>query len=131
MDTQPTIEIPPISIDDFDFSKVSLSYDRESDTLMVHLVPRGEPGISVAIDDHLLVRLDRTRQRVLGLQIEGFLISVVRRQAKMLDGLDVAELRGITLEEVAGLRREIGADVRKTETVRKVFNWLSHSQNAA
>ena len=31
----PTIEIPPISIKDIDLSKVLLSYDHESDTLMV------------------------------------------------------------------------------------------------
>lgn len=54
---------------DFDLLTAFLSYNRESDTLMVHLVPR---------------------------------------YPHLLNALEVAELRGITLEEVARLRRDIG-----------------------
>lgn len=102
---------PPVSLGDLDLSAVVLSYDRESDTLMVPLHGRGEPGIRVVIDDHFLVRLDRRRERVVGFQIEGFLASVVRQHLQFLDALDVADLRGITLEGAARLRRALVSNV--------------------
>lgn len=127
VNARPTIELPPISMKEVDLSKAFLSFDRESDTLMIHLLPRGEPGITVFLDDHYAVRLDRSQKRLLGFQIEGFLIAVVREQPALLDALDVAELRGITLEEIALLRREIGAEQRKAETIEEVFNRLAHA----
>lgn len=127
----PTIEIPPISMKDIDLSNAFLSYDRESDTLMVHLVPRGEPGITVFVDDHYAVRLDRTRKRLLGFQVEGFLIAVVRQQPALLDALDVAELRGITPEEIAHLRREIGVEHRKAGAIAEVLNRIAHRSGGA
>lgn len=110
----PTIEIaiPGLSVDDLDLRRVVVTYDRESDTLMLHFSGRGHPGVSVVIDDDLYVRLDRDRTRVLGLQIEGFLSRVAHERPELLDLLDVAELRGITLEQIARLRREIGHEQR-------------------
>jgi len=61
--------------------------------------------------------MDRDRRRVIALQIEGFLASVVRDHPALLDALDLAELRGITQDEVALLRREIAAGTQRRASV--------------
>lgn len=108
---------------ELNLNAVVVTYDRESDTLLLHFDGRGQPGISVVGNDALYIRYDRERKRVLGLQIEGFLARVAPRHPAMLDVLDVAELRGISLEEVARLRRGIGTEQRKQAAVGEV---LSH-----
>ena len=99
----------------FDPTHVVFSYDRESDTLMIHFYGRGLRGVSVHVQDGWYVRKDRDRQRVIGLQIEGFLARVVREDPWLLDALDLAELRGISLEEVARLRREMALERRERD----------------
>jgi hypothetical protein len=94
------------ALEEIAIDQAVLTYDHESDSLLLHQTGRGQPGISVLVDDHLYARLDRERTKVIGLQIEGFLASVARERPELLDALDVAELRGISLEEVARLRRE-------------------------
>jgi hypothetical protein len=103
---------PKPALSDVDLARVLVTYDRESDTLMIHFAERGRPGISVVADADVYLRLDRERRSVLGLQIEGFLARVARERPELLDLLDVADLRGISLEDVARLRREIGAEER-------------------
>ena len=103
---------------------VVVTYDRESDTLMLHFAGRGQPGVSIVADDDLYIRYDRERKRVLGLQIEGFLAGVAPRHPALLDVLDVldvADLRGISLEEVARLRRGFGSEQRKQAAVGEVL----------
>jgi hypothetical protein len=119
--TTEQVATPELRIEDIDLSRVVVSYDRESDTLMLHLRGRGQPGISVVADEDVYVRLDRDRKQVLGSQTEGFLARVARERAQLLDALDVAELRGISLEEVARLRREMGAAQRKQAAVGEVI----------
>jgi len=123
--------LPRISIDDLNLAAVSMNYDRESDTLMLHLTDIPEPGISIVVDDHLLVRMDRERQRVLGFQIEGFLAYVVQRHPRLLDALDAADLRGISFEEVTRLRRTIVPDHSKAEAVEEVMSWITQPGHAA
>lgn len=109
-----------------DLGQVVISYDRESDTLMLFLDGRGEPGVTVPVDDHLLLRMDRDRMRVIAVQLEGFLASVVRDRPTLLDALDLAELRGITPAEVVRLHRELAADrTRRASVVSDVIGQLS------
>ena len=115
------VATPELRVEDIDLSRVVVSYDRESDTLMLHLRGRGQPGISVVADDGFYVRLDRDRKQILGFQIEGFLARVARERPELLDALDVAELRGISFKEVARLRREIGTVQRKQAAVGEVI----------
>lgn len=115
-------EAPPLTIDTLDLSRVIVTYDHESDTLMLHFAGRGQPGVSVVAGDDLYVRYDRDRKRVLGLQIEGFLARVAPRRPALLDVLDVADLRGISLEEVARLRRGFGTEQRKQAAVGEVLD---------
>ncbi len=64
------------------------------------------------IQDGWYVRKNRDRRRVIGVQIEGFLARVVREDPWLLDALDLAELRGISLEEEARLRRDVAQERR-------------------
>lgn len=122
--------MPPISLDTLDLGKVVLSYDRESDTLMIHLHGRGQPGVSRHVTDEFMIRLGRDRQTVLDFQIEHFLSRVVHEHPKLLDVLDIAELRGITIEEVARLRRDV-ASTQKRETIAEVIAEFSPFDPAA
>jgi len=113
---------PEFEVGPLDLGATIVSYDRESDTLMLHLFGRGRPGISVVVGDYLYLRMDRERKQVFGFQIEGFLSHVVRRRPELLDALDVAELRGITLEEVATLQRQMATEQRKRAAVGQVIS---------
>lgn len=114
----PNIDLasPRLTIDDVDLHQVVVPCDRESDTLMIHSFGRGRPGVSVAVDDDLHLRLDRDRTRVLGMQIEGFVSRVSHERSELLDLLDSADLRGISLEQLARRRREVGNE-RRTQAV--------------
>jgi hypothetical protein len=81
---------------------IAYSYDRASDTMMVHFFGTPRPAVSIAIDnsdDALYVRLDRAADEVVGLQIEGFLTSFIVRHPDWADTLLIARLRGITREQ--------------------------------
>ena len=81
---------------------VAFSYDRDSDTMMVHFFGAPRPAVSISIDDPddaLYVRLDRTADEVVGLQIEGFIARFIGRHPEWADTLTIARLRGITRKE--------------------------------
>ena len=73
-------DLPAIDAIGVDASRIVIGYDRDSDTLMVFLNGRGEPGVAVSVDDHRLLRTDRGRTRVITLQIEGVLAAFVWRE---------------------------------------------------
>jgi hypothetical protein len=90
---------------------VASSYDRDSDTMMVHFfgAPRSAVSISIDdLDDALYVRLDRAADEVVGLQIEGFMAQFMISHPDLADILSVARLRGIIRGEAvaAALARE-------------------------
>lgn len=58
-----------------DPTDVTFSYDRDSDSLMVHFFGDPRPTVSIPIDDPvdaLYIRLNLAADEVIGLQIEGF-----------------------------------------------------------
>jgi hypothetical protein len=84
---------------------VSVSYDRDSDTLMLHLGGRPRAATSVPIErasrTAFFVRLDRASDEIVGFQIEDFTASFLEDHPELADTLNDADLRGITQEEVA------------------------------
>lgn len=96
-------------IDRLDPSAVVFSYDHDSDTLMVHLTDRGRPGVSVPVAQGWMLRLDRETDELIGIQIEGVLARAARTHPRLLGVLDLAELRGITPDEIDRVRREVAA----------------------
>lgn len=73
-------DLPAIDAIGVDASRVVVSDDRDSNTPMVFLNVRGEPGDAGSMDDHRLLRTDRGRTRVITLQIEGVLAAFVWRE---------------------------------------------------
>ncbi len=113
-----------------DAEKVFVSYDRESDSVTVHLFGTGIPGVSLNVTDEMMLRWDRDGERLVGFQIEHFLSRVAPEHPHLLDILDIAELRGITAGEVGEIRREIVQKQRGT-AVGRVVKDLDAAANAA
>jgi hypothetical protein len=96
----------PFRPDDIDPTKVVVSFDRRSDTLLIHLFGRGRESISVPVATYLYVMVDPETEDIVGFHIEGFLGQAVKDVPESIDLLDYAELRGITPAEVRELQRE-------------------------
>lgn len=92
---------------DVDPDKIAISYDRPSDTLLIHQFGRGQPSVSVPIDRYLYALVDPETEHTLGIHIEGFLAQAVKEHPDEIALLDHAELRGITPIEVRVLQREV------------------------
>lgn len=116
-------------LEEIDPTATVFDYDRTSDTLLVHFFGRGEPAISVPIDgqeiESVFLLVHPMTDRVVGLHLEDFLSRCVPERPEYLDALDVADLRGITRDEVAALRHRIAPDARKRATVRTLFGTLA------
>jgi hypothetical protein len=95
----------PFQPEDIDPDKVVVSFDRPSDTLLIHLFGRGRQSVSVPVAKYLYVMVDPTSEMIIGIHIEGFLGQAIKDTPEAINLLDYAELRGITLAEVRELRR--------------------------
>lgn len=105
-------------LNDLDLQRVVISYDRASDTLMVHLFGRGRAAVSVPSPrpltrDFVFLRIDPETDELVGVQIEDFLRLYVVDHPEMLHLLERAELRGITHEEVNRIQDRFGRDARR------------------
>jgi hypothetical protein len=105
---------------DVDLRQVVVTYDGDSDTLLVHFYGRGIPGVSVDAGDGAMLRMDRERQRVIGVHIEHFLSLYAPEHPEMLDILDIAELRDFDVNTLATIRREI-ATQHKDAVLRQMM----------
>lgn len=101
------IQPRPFHWDDIDSAQIAISYDRASDTLLIHLFGRGRPTVSVPVDRYLYALVDPETEHTLGIHIEGFLAQAVKEHPDEIALLDHAELRGITPIEVRELQREV------------------------
>ncbi len=100
-----------LSVEAIDFSKVVINFDRDSDTLFVHLVGCGRPSISMVAGDDSYVLVDPDSEEIVGFQIEHVLTSVVKRDSGLLDLLDAAEVRGSGTDAIEEIRRVVvGSD---------------------
>ena len=105
---------------------IAFSYDRDSDTMMVHFFGTPRPAVSISIDDPddaLYVRLDRVADEVVGLQIEGFLTRFIFRHPDWADTLSTALLRGITREDAVAAAAQAR---HQTPQVAVVGHLLEH-----
>jgi hypothetical protein len=87
--------------DEIDPSRLVLSYNDAADTLYIHFFQRGQPAVSVDVNEFLYLRVDEITHRVVGLQIEGYLIYVVHKHPEWLS---LAELAGIPVEVIEKAR---------------------------
>lgn len=96
----------PVYWETVDPRSIAISYDRPSDTLLIHLFGSGRPTVSVPIDRYPYALVDPATEHMLGIHIEGFLAQAVKEHPDEIAILDHAELRGITPIEVRELQRE-------------------------
>jgi hypothetical protein len=100
---------------DLDPAKVAFNYDRESDTLMIHLYGEPQPAISVAgSDEYLYWRVTPDTHQVIGMQYEHFLSHLVYERPEFLD---FADLAGIPADEIESIRSRIHPDQRRRAAV--------------
>lgn len=111
--------------DDVDLANVSVSYDRDSDMLLIHFTDRGRAGVVDYVSSVLATLVDVETEEVVGLQVEDFLGKVVASNPRHLDLLEVAELRGITPHEVAALRGAAPIDDRRRSAVASLLDDLA------
>lgn len=111
------VSITPVlpRADELDPATVTFNYDRESDTLMIHLYGQSQPAISVAgSDDYLYWRVTPESYEVVGLQYEYFLSHLVYERPEFLA---FAELAGLPAKELDEIRAKINPDQRKRAAV--------------
>ena len=101
------IDPKPVNWEAVDPHNVVISYDRPSDTLLMHLFGRGHSSISVPVDRYLYVMVDPETEEIVGTHIEGFLAQAVKEHPRQIDILDYAELRGMTPGEVRAMQRDV------------------------
>ena len=107
--------------EEIDPARLVITYNDAADTLYVHFFERGEPATSIDVDECLYLRVDRTNRRVVGLQIEGFLIRAVREHPEWLP---LAELAGIPTEEIEKARSAIDIERRRAAVVMPILKQL-------
>jgi hypothetical protein len=95
----------PFRWEDIDPAKIVVSYDRRSDTLLIHLFGRGLDTISVPVEKYLYLMVTPDTETIVGFHIEGFLAQAVKDVPDSIMLLDYAELRGIIPAEVKALQR--------------------------
>jgi hypothetical protein len=114
-----------------DWHRVVISYDRASDTLMVHLYGRGRPAVSVPIPgpverDVVFLRIDPETDELVGVQIEDFLNLYARDNPDALNLLEgPVDLRGITPADLARIRASIGRPTRGAATAESLIRELA------
>lgn len=97
-----------------DGDQVVVMYDGDSDILMIHFYGRSIAATNLAITDELMIRYDRSSDRVVGVQIDHFLSIAVREYPHLINLMDIAELREFDTERYFRARRDI-AEQHRTE----------------
>ncbi len=108
--------------EEIDPSRLVITYNDAADTLYVHFFERGQPATSIDIDECLYLRVDRTHRRVVGLQIEGYLIRAVREHPEWLP---LAELAGVPQAAINEARAAIGDGQRRRSAVLPILKDLN------
>jgi hypothetical protein len=93
------------ALDAIDAAQIVLSYDRRSDSLIVHFFERGAPYVAVESGEWTYLLVDPETELVTGLRFDAFLDRIVPQYPEYVRLLEISELRGITAAEVLALRR--------------------------
>jgi hypothetical protein len=93
----------PIRLEEIDPEMVVVSFDKRSDTLLIHLFGRGRGSVSVPVWTYLYVMVDPGTEETTSFHVEGFLDQALKDVPEAIELLDYAELRGITPAEVREL----------------------------
>lgn len=95
---------------DIDWQRVEYDYDRQSDTVYLHLFGFGQPSIVTHTLGDIDLLVDPSSALVVGFQIENFLTRVVARNPRYLS---LARNAGIDPDELDRIERSIDPADRK------------------
>lgn len=107
---------------DLDQERFSLDFDRLSDTLYWDFYGGSPSAVSYPLSSHVLLSVDPETEDVVGLQFDAFLTSVVY---EVPDFLDLADLIGLTSEEVEEVRARISPGARRQAALRSILNSIT------
>jgi hypothetical protein len=110
------------TVAEIDPSRLVLSYNDAADTLYVSFFQRGQPAVSLDVNEFLYLRVDEITHRVVGLQIEGYLTYVVRKHPEWLS---LAELAGIPQAAIDEARATIDAGHLRRSVVLTILKELN------
>lgn len=97
-------------VQDGDFSRVAITFDQWSDTLIMHLYGFGVPGFSVPVKDGVMFRLRMGSDEVIGVQVEGVLAHAVQEMPFLFDLIDIAEVDDFEPDPVWSAKRAFAAN---------------------
>jgi hypothetical protein len=106
---------------DINGARLLFGYNDAADTLYVHFFNRSRPTVSMDVDEFVYLLVDVIDHRVVGLQIEGFLIRAVREHPEWLQ---LAELAGIPADEIEKARSAIDIERRREAVVMPILKQL-------
>ena len=106
---------------EIDGSRLLFGYNDAADTVYVHFFDRSRPTVSIDLDESVYLLVDVDDHRVVGLQIEGFLVYTIREHP---DWLPLAELAGIPADEIAKARDAIDIERRREAVVMPILKKL-------
>lgn len=107
---------------EIDPSRLVFGYNDAADTLYVFFYERGQPSVSVDLNDYLYLLVDRTTRRVVGLQIEDYLTVAVREHPEWLSMADLAGVPQVAIDET---RTAIGDGQRRRSAVLPILKELN------
>jgi hypothetical protein len=105
------------AVDSIDPKRVVVSYDQDSDTLMVHFFGRGVPGVSVPAKDDptgdWMLRVSRETGEPIGLQVEHVFSRTLGRHPRLSEILAFADVRVRPTDAVDANRQDVLAAIRE------------------
>jgi len=113
------------NLDEIDVDLIQMSYDEDTDTLLMYLSGEPQPAVSVNVDANHFLLVDPETQVVVGFQIEGFMRTVVVSDPFLVE---VAELAGVPAGIIEQARARITPQIRK-QVVSRLF--LDHFLQAS
>lgn len=113
------------TLDSIDVTRIDVGYDRDSDILLARFDDRALNAAVHYVGDYLALLVDLETEEVVGLQVEDFLARAVGEDPGLPTLLDLADLRGITRDEVAMLHASQTPDARKRAAVAVLLGDLA------
>ncbi len=113
-------KMPKLS--NLDLTKSRFDFDRLSDTLYWDFYGEPRPAISYPRTDHVLYSVDPETEEVVGFQLDGFLARVVYEVPIFLE---LADVIGLTPEEVDEIRSKLDPETRARSAMRSLFGGLA------
>ena len=108
-------------VHDLDAEQIVVRYNDERDSLYIFFSNPPAAAISVDLNEYRYLRVDDQTQRVVGVQIEGYLTSAVERDPRWLVW---GELADIPYDKLDDAKQRIGVNRRRESALLTTFEDL-------